>query len=229
MARRTRRRTRPTAPSVIPTADVLDAAARTRTSSPPSAGPRLGASSFPVYVPTAVVPGSCLQRRLAPVRHQGPRRQEARRLQARDRVHDPVDAARVLRRPGNDLGGPADPRGPLRDASRSTVATTTSTTTATACRLVAWHDDDDNSYWLSEHAARRRSTRTRCSRSPSRWTRRTRSDERRSATLAGRSRSASSASAGSAWSRPPASPRAATRSGRWTSTRTRSRASRPAS
>ena len=116
--------------NLIPTSDVLDPEtginkfdAFGKTSSRRLAVPDLGADRGRA--------GLRVQRGLAAVRHQGRGRQEAACLQARDRVHGARPAARVLRGPGHDLVGPADPPRQPRHPARSTAATSTSTTTAT--------------------------------------------------------------------------------------------------
>ena len=136
-------------------------------------------------------------------------------------------SGRVLRRPGHDLDGPADPRRPARPRMRD-GRQAAPLLRRHELRLVAWRTKSAV-YWVVQHAHAALNTnqmiaiaaRSRGS-SSSQLERRTASlGCRCMSSFSDRNRSGSSAPATSAWSPRPASPSSATTSGASTSTRTK--------
>ena len=122
---------------------------RRSTSSPRSAGPPLAGSTSRSTSRPRSSPGPATATARASTRSRTRTTTSNHAYKIVIALRDPSTAARVLRRQGDHLGRPADPRQPLRDDRDRRPRLTTSTTTATGSSMVAWHDDEDNSYWVS--------------------------------------------------------------------------------
>ncbi len=137
--------------NVVPTSDVLDVntginkfEAFGRTSAR-----RL---KFPVYVPTKVVPGSpySADSRQYDIKDENDKKQPAYKLVIE--YSTPVDAARVLRRPGHHLGAIRRSSTTLRRPSRSDGRDYDIYYDGDRIRMVAWHDKERQLLLGQQHA-----------------------------------------------------------------------------
>ena len=117
--------------------ELEDAAAARQGPGAPGRPAGRAASACPFYYPTVrTARRRCYAGPPRVYKHHGPERAQATR--ALPDGHQARPGRRVLRPPGHDLEGPADPREPVRGAQDRQPRRSSSTTTATALRLVAW-------------------------------------------------------------------------------------------